>query len=60
MLCNLTGVDTEKAFNNSVAYINTWRKRISEDKKLVVTAATRAGKAVDLIISDDGDDHDDE
>lgn len=50
MLCNLTQVDTDKAFSNSVSYIQSWRKRISEDKKLIVTAAQQAAKAVDRIL----------
>jgi len=53
MLCNLTGVDTEKAFDNSVAYIKGWKKRIKDDTKLMMRAASQAQKAVDFIIPDE-------
>ena len=49
ILCNLCNVDTEPAFSNSVAYIQTWKEKIRADKKLVVTAASKAQKAVDFI-----------
>ncbi len=50
MLCANTGIET-KTFDNSVAYIQTWRKKLSEDKKLIVTAAGRAQKGSDFILN---------
>ena len=48
MVCASVGVDG--AFENSAAYINSWRQRISADPKLLVTAAGKAQKASDRIL----------
>ena len=42
----------EPIIENTAAYIETWRSRISDDPKLVVMAAQRAQKAADLITGD--------
>jgi antirestriction protein ArdC len=47
-LCAIAGIDVPD-IENSVAYIDGWRKRISEDKKLVINAAAKAQKAADYI-----------
>lgn len=47
-LCNLCGINN--TIENSAAYIDSWRKRISEDKQLVVRAASAAQKASDYIL----------
>lgn len=49
-LCAICGLDCEKAFNNSVAYLNSWSKRIKEDAKMFVYAAAKAEKAVEYIL----------
>lgn len=43
------GMDVKKCFDNSVAYLNSWIKTLSEDSKAIVLAASRAEKAVNLI-----------
>ena len=48
-LCGRAGIE-KHILDNSAAYIDTWRKRISEDPKLVFQAATLAQKAYDHII----------
>ena len=45
------GMDSAKAFNNSVAYIQSWSKKFKEDKKLIVSAASKAEKAVKFILT---------
>lgn len=40
----------EPDIDRSAAYIDVWRKRISEDPELVVKAASKAQKASDLIL----------
>ena len=50
-LCNKTGLNNEKAFKNSVAYIQHWIKALQNDKKMISWAATRAAKAVDFILT---------
>jgi antirestriction protein ArdC len=49
-LTNKCGLDSEKAFKSSVAYIQSWSRRFKEDKRLIVSAATKAQKAVEFIL----------
>jgi antirestriction protein ArdC len=44
------GIDDPRTFQNSAAYIDTWRKVISSDKKLVISAAQAAQRASDCIL----------
>lgn len=52
MLCNMLGIDTVKAFNNSVAYIKGWMSHIRDNKTEIVWAARRAEAAVKYIINE--------
>lgn len=45
------GLETKTSFNNSAAYINSWLKALKNDKRLVVSAAGKAEKAMELILS---------
>ena len=45
------GLDAQKCFDNSVAYLQGWIKAISEDPKAIIVAAGKAEKAVDLIFN---------
>jgi antirestriction protein ArdC len=47
-LCAEAGVDN--TVENSVAYIQSWRKRLSDDPTLIVKAAGQAQKAADYIL----------
>lgn len=49
------GIESESTFTMSAAYIKNWLKALRNDKKMVVTASSRAEKAVKMIlnISDD-------
>lgn len=49
MLCNITGIDCDKAFKNSVAYIQGWSRKIKTDPKVFVIAAGQAEKAAKYI-----------
>lgn len=53
MLCHRTGVDTEKAFRNSVAYIQGWRRALKNGPVAIVWAASRAEKAARYILNDE-------
>lgn len=46
MVCNAIGISTEKAFRNSVAYLQSWIDALKSDKRMIVWAAGRAEKAV--------------
>lgn len=43
------GMDAQKCFDNSVAYLDNWIRSISEDPKAIVFASGKAEKAVNLI-----------
>lgn len=51
MLCSNYGIDSEKAFRNSVAYLQSWASHLKEDPRAIVTAASKAEKAARFIIS---------
>lgn len=51
MLCSYVGIDCEKAFNNSVAYIQGWIRQLSNDTKAIVWASSRAEKAARYILN---------
>lgn len=52
MLVNILGVDCEKAFNNSVAYVQSWLKKLKNDPKLIVIASAKAEQAVKYILNE--------
>lgn len=52
MLCHKTGISGEAAFKNSVAYIGGWVKKLKEDTKAIVWAASRAEKAARYILGE--------
>ena len=51
MICNALNLDCEKAFKNSVAYIQGWLKALHNDNKMIVWAASRAEKAAKYIMN---------
>lgn len=52
MLCSVAGVDTARAFRNSVAYIQSWIAALKNDNKMIVWAAGRAEKAAKYILNE--------
>lgn len=48
-LCGHTGIEQE-TIENSAAYIASWRAKLSEDKRLITTAAGQAQRAADFIL----------
>ena len=51
-LLNHVGIDTEKTFTNSAAYLQSWLKQLKSDSRFVVSAASKAQKAVEYIIGE--------
>lgn len=51
-LVNIAGVESRKSFNNSTAYIASWLNALKNDKKLIVSAASKAEKALKYILGD--------
>ena len=55
-LVNRLGLETASSFKNNTAYIEHWLGVLKEDKRLLVTAAGHADKAVRLILGEEADD----
>lgn len=49
MLVNQCGMEGDKAFKNSVAYVQGWSSKLKDDPKAIVWAASRAEKAARYI-----------
>jgi antirestriction protein ArdC len=52
MLCSVLGIDCDKAFKNSVAYIQGWLRALKGDNKAIVLASSRAEKAARYILGE--------
>ena len=52
MLCNRIGIENERAFNNSAAYIQSWLKALKNDNKMIVWAAKKAEEAARYILGE--------
>ena len=50
-LNNLFGIETASSFKNSAAYIQNWSRKLKEDRKLIVSASSKAEKAVNYILT---------
>ena len=53
MILNRIGIETEKSFNNSAAYIQNWLQVLRNDNKFIISASSRSEKAVKYIFNDD-------
>lgn len=51
-ILNRLGIETASSFTNSAAYVQSWLKVLKNDKRMIVSAAGRAEKAVRLIMND--------
>lgn len=49
-LINHLGIETEGTFNNSAAYIENWLKVLKNDNKILISASSKAEKAVNYIL----------
>lgn len=45
------GLETKKTFTNNAAYIQSWLRALQNDKRMIVSAASRAEKAIYLILN---------
>ena len=50
-LMNIIGIETKKSFRNSAAYIQNWLSVLKNDVKFIVSASSKAEKAVDYILN---------
>ena len=51
MLVNNCGIESERSFRNSAGYIQGWLEALNNDQRLIVSAASRAEKAVKYILT---------
>ena len=49
-MLNYLGIETTGTFNNSAAYIESWLKVLKNDNKFVVSASSKAEKAINYIL----------
>ena len=45
------GIETTQTFRNNAAYIQSWLKALRNDKRMIVSAAGKAEKAVAMILN---------
>lgn len=50
-MLSILGIETKSTFTNSAAYIQNWLQVLKNDNKMIVSAATRAEKAIKYIIN---------
>lgn len=50
-LLNMLGLETDNSFNNSVAYIKSWIEVLKNDNRFIVSATSKAEKAVNYILT---------
>jgi antirestriction protein ArdC len=50
-LCGISGI-APATLNNQAAYIDSWSKAVTEDKTILISAATEAKQAVNFLIHD--------
>ena len=55
ILNSIAGIDTKALFTNNVAYINNWISALENDHNLIIYAACKAEKAINLILEKDID-----
>ena len=51
-LINKLGIALSKSFTNSTAYIQSWLRVLKNDKKFIISASSRAEKAVKYILNE--------
>lgn len=52
MILNQLGIETPQTFKNSAAYIQGWLQVLKNDNKFIVSAASKAEKAVNYIMAE--------
>lgn len=50
-ILNMIGIETDKSFRNSTAYIQNWLQVLRNDVKFIVSASSKAEKAVNYILN---------
>ena len=50
-IMNMLGIETRKSFRNSSAYIQSWLRVLKNDVKFIVSASSKAEKAINYILN---------
>lgn len=50
-IMNMLGIETRKSFHNSSAYIQSWLRVLKNDVKFIVSASSKAEKAMNYILN---------
>ena len=50
MMVNMLGIETDKSFRNSASYIKSWLEVLKNDSRFIVSASSKAEKAVNYIL----------
>lgn len=50
-ILNMLGIETPKTFRNSTAYLQNWLRVLKNDNRFIVSASSRAEKAVNYILN---------
>ena len=50
MICNLLHIESQHSFRNSTAYIQSWLRVLKNDNRFIISASSRAEKAVNYIL----------
>lgn len=50
-LLNYVGIETPETFKNSAAYIQSWLKVLKNDNRFIISASSKAEKAVEYILA---------
>lgn len=50
MILNRLGIETEKTFKNSTAYVQNWLQVLRNDNKFIISASSKSEKAVKYIL----------
>lgn len=53
MISHRLGIEHEKAFQNSAAYIQSWLKALKNDKRMIIWAAKKAEEAARYILGEE-------
>lgn len=51
-ILNILGIETKKSFRNSTAYIQSWLEVLKNDVRFIVSASSKAEKAVKYILNE--------
>ena len=54
MICNMLKIETKHSFRNSAAYIQNWLTVLKNDNRFIVSASSKAEKAVNYIVGVQG------